>query len=71
VIAAIQGLPPFKGITGTYAFNEKGDPVPATYFVLQANVADWNANDVGHPIGRGTAAIGWYVEKRSPGFAFQ
>jgi ABC-type branched-subunit amino acid transport system substrate-binding protein len=44
VIAAIQSLPPFKGITGTYAFNEKGDPVPATYFVLQANVADWNEN---------------------------
>jgi ABC-type branched-subunit amino acid transport system substrate-binding protein len=46
VLDAVRSLPPYAGITGTYAFNENGDPVPATYFVLQANVADWNANEL-------------------------
>jgi ABC-type branched-subunit amino acid transport system substrate-binding protein len=46
VLAAMQELEPYEGITGTYAFDEKGDPNPATYFVLKANVADWNANEL-------------------------
>ena len=46
VLAALKDLDPYEGITGTYAFNENGDPNPATYFVLQANVADWNANEL-------------------------
>jgi ABC-type branched-subunit amino acid transport system substrate-binding protein len=46
VLNALRNLDPYEGITGTYDFNEIGDPVPATYFVLQANVADWNANEL-------------------------
>ncbi|MFV9504888.1 MAG: branched-chain amino acid ABC transporter substrate-binding protein [Oscillochloridaceae bacterium umkhey_bin13] len=46
VLAALKSLPAYEGITGTYAFNEVGDPNPATYFVLRANVADWNSNEL-------------------------
>jgi ABC-type branched-subunit amino acid transport system substrate-binding protein len=46
VLDALNNLDAYEGITGTYDFNEIGDPVPATYFVLQANVADWNANEL-------------------------
>ncbi|NJN15244.1 MAG: ABC transporter substrate-binding protein, partial [Oscillochloris sp.] len=46
VVEALKNLDPYEGITGTYSFNEKGDPNPATYFVLQANAADWQANTV-------------------------
>jgi ABC-type branched-subunit amino acid transport system substrate-binding protein len=46
VLAAMGELGTYEGITGSYEFNEKGDPVVATYFVLQANVADWNANEL-------------------------
>jgi ABC-type branched-subunit amino acid transport system substrate-binding protein len=46
VLAALKELQGYEGITGTYSFNDKGDPNPATYFVLQANIADWNANEV-------------------------
>ncbi|PDW02220.1 branched-chain amino acid ABC transporter substrate-binding protein [Candidatus Viridilinea mediisalina] len=46
VLEAMRGLPPFAGITGDYSFNANGDPDPATYFVLQANIADWNANEL-------------------------
>jgi branched-chain amino acid transport system substrate-binding protein len=44
VLAAMEELGVYEGITGTYEFNEEGDPVEATYYVLQANVDDWNAN---------------------------
>ncbi|PDV97610.1 branched-chain amino acid ABC transporter substrate-binding protein [Candidatus Chloroploca asiatica] len=44
VLEELKGLAGYEGITGDYTFNENGDPNPATYFVLQANVADWNAN---------------------------
>ncbi len=44
VLEQIKALTAFKGITGTYTFSAKGDPNPATYFVLQVNAADWNAN---------------------------
>jgi ABC-type branched-subunit amino acid transport system substrate-binding protein len=46
VVAAVSSSPNVQGITGTYIFNEKGDIETATYFVLQANVADWNANEL-------------------------
>ncbi len=46
VLAAVKDLGAYEGITGSYDFNEKGDPNPATYFVLKANVADWNANEL-------------------------
>jgi ABC-type branched-subunit amino acid transport system substrate-binding protein len=45
-VQAIRGLPPFPGITGTYDFNEKGDPTIATYFVLKVNASDWNKNEL-------------------------
>ena len=44
VLAALKSLPNLSGITGDYKFNTKGDPETATYFVLQANTKDWNAN---------------------------
>ncbi|NJO04961.1 MAG: branched-chain amino acid ABC transporter substrate-binding protein, partial [Chloroflexaceae bacterium] len=46
VIAALTELEAYAGITGAYSFNAQGDPDPATYYVLQANVADWNANEL-------------------------
>lgn len=46
VLEAIKGLPALTGITGTYKFNDKGDPELATYFVLKVNVTDWNANEL-------------------------
>ncbi|NTW98253.1 MAG: ABC transporter substrate-binding protein, partial [Oscillochloris sp.] len=44
VLAAMKEIGAYKGITGTYDFNAKGDSKLATYYVLQANIADWNAN---------------------------
>lgn len=35
VSAAVRGLKNFKGVTGSIAFDNKGDPVKAKYFVLQ------------------------------------
>jgi ABC-type branched-subunit amino acid transport system substrate-binding protein len=46
VVESIFGLPLLSGLTGSFEFNDKGDPETATYFVLQANVADWNANEL-------------------------
>jgi ABC-type branched-subunit amino acid transport system substrate-binding protein len=46
VLAAMEDLGVYEGITGTYEFNDKGDPVEAVYYVLQANVDDWNANEL-------------------------
>ncbi|MDQ7828711.1 MAG: branched-chain amino acid ABC transporter substrate-binding protein [Armatimonadota bacterium] len=37
----------FKGLTQTYTFDEKGDPTPATYFVIRIESADpakWGQN---------------------------
>ena len=48
----MRTLGAYKGITGTYEFNAKGDPVKGTYFVLQVSTeagapADvWNKNAV-------------------------
>ncbi len=44
VVTAMKALPLLGGITGSYQFNAKGDITKATYYVLQANTADWNAN---------------------------
>jgi ABC-type branched-subunit amino acid transport system substrate-binding protein len=46
VLAAMDNLEPYEGITGTYEFNEEGDPIEATYYVLQVNVEDWDANEL-------------------------
>jgi len=46
VVEALRDLASYEGITGTYTFDEDGDPDPATYYVLQVNVEDWNANEV-------------------------
>lgn len=46
VVEAIRSAGGYEGITGTYNFNATGDPVPATYFVIKVNAADWNANAI-------------------------
>ncbi|BCX04954.1 MAG: hypothetical protein KatS3mg053_2892 [Candidatus Roseilinea sp.] len=52
VVQAIRDAGEYKGITGAYTFNAKGDPVTSTYFVLQVSDKDgepgevWNANAV-------------------------
>ncbi|RRR71324.1 MAG: branched-chain amino acid ABC transporter substrate-binding protein [Candidatus Viridilinea halotolerans] len=46
VLDAMRAMTPFAGITGDYSFNAKGDPDPATYFVLKANLEDWDANEL-------------------------
>lgn len=52
VLAAMKALAPYDGITGSYDFNDKGDPINGTYFVLQvsseAGAAEevWNKNSV-------------------------
>jgi branched-chain amino acid transport system substrate-binding protein len=42
-------LKEFPGITGTFTFNEIGDPEKAQYFVIQVKSADptaWSSNEV-------------------------
>ncbi len=52
VVEALRNLDPYEGITGTYEFNDIGDPTEATYFVLQVNYdpdnpeEGWNENAV-------------------------
>ncbi|GIV84961.1 MAG: hypothetical protein KatS3mg052_1968 [Candidatus Roseilinea sp.] len=52
VVQAIRDAGEYKGITGAYTFNAKGDPVTSTYFVLQVSDKDgepgevWNENAV-------------------------
>ena len=49
VSEAVRALKDFKGITGTFTFNEIGDPAKALYFVIQvksANPADWSKNEI-------------------------
>ncbi len=52
VLEALRNLDAYEGITGTYEFNEIGDPTEATYFVLQVNYdpdnpeEGWNKNAV-------------------------
>jgi branched-chain amino acid transport system substrate-binding protein len=47
VAKAIRALRDYQGITGTFNFNENGDPDPARYFVFQVVSVDpnaWNQN---------------------------
>jgi branched-chain amino acid transport system substrate-binding protein len=47
VVTAVRNIKGFKGITATYTFDAKGDPVPAVYFVIQvvsADPAKWGQN---------------------------
>jgi branched-chain amino acid transport system substrate-binding protein len=49
VAKAIRALKDFAGITGTFTFNEIGDPVTAQYFVIQVMSADpakWSDNAI-------------------------
>ncbi len=49
VAQAIRALKDFPGITGTFTFNEIGDPTVAQYFVIKVNSADpakWSSNSV-------------------------
>jgi branched-chain amino acid transport system substrate-binding protein len=47
VAEMVRSTENFEGITGTYTFNDIGDPTSAKYFVLQvasADPAEWNTN---------------------------
>ena len=49
IVKAIRELKDFAGITGTFTFNQIGDPTVAQYFVLQVKSADpnqWSQNTV-------------------------
>ncbi len=49
VAKAVRELDEFKGITGTFSFNEIGDPKKALYFVIQVQSKDpskWSENKV-------------------------
>lgn len=49
VVAAVRATDAYDGITGTYTFDGNGDPVLATYVILQVNSADpvdWSTNEV-------------------------
>ncbi len=49
VAQAVRALKDFKGITGTFTFNNIGDPEKALYFVIQVESADpakWSDNQV-------------------------
>ncbi len=49
VTKAVRALKEFQGITGTFTFNEIGDPEKAQYFVIQVKSADpneWSSNEV-------------------------
>ena len=49
VAKAVRELKDFQGITGSFTFNEIGDPEKALYFVIQvkdADAANWSMNEV-------------------------
>jgi branched-chain amino acid transport system substrate-binding protein len=49
VCKAVRALQDFKGITGNYTFNAKGDPVMGKYFVMQVTSPDpskWAMNRI-------------------------
>ncbi len=49
VAQAVRDLKDFKGITGTFTFNDIGDPEKALYFVIQVESADpvkWSENKI-------------------------
>ena len=52
VAKAIRALKDYRGITGTYNFNIKGDLSPAQYYVYQVVATDpggWNQNPIAGP----------------------
>jgi ABC-type branched-subunit amino acid transport system substrate-binding protein len=46
VLAAMDNLEPYEGITGTYEFNEEGDPMEAAYYAFEVNTENWDANEL-------------------------
>jgi branched-chain amino acid transport system substrate-binding protein len=49
VAQAIRALRDFPGITGTFTFNDIGDPLSSQYFIIQVKSSDpakWNENTV-------------------------
>jgi ABC-type branched-subunit amino acid transport system substrate-binding protein len=46
VLAAMENLEPYEGITGTYEFNEEGDPLEASYYAFEVNTENWDANEL-------------------------
>lgn len=49
VARAIRALKDYEGITGTFSFNNQGDPAPAQYYVYQVSSVDaasWDQNMV-------------------------
>jgi len=49
VASAVRALQDFKGITGTFNFNERGDPVLAKYFVYKVDMLNpdlWDRNEI-------------------------
>lgn len=48
VLEAMKEIGPYEGVTGTTTFDEKGDRVPATYFVIEVKASDpaqWDAQN--------------------------
>lgn len=49
VTNAVRNIKGFKGLTATYTFDAKGDPVPAVYFVIKivsSDPAKWGQNQL-------------------------
>jgi branched-chain amino acid transport system substrate-binding protein len=49
VVNAIRTLKDYKGITGTYTFNDQGDPTRARYYVyrvVSVDAAKWDQNSI-------------------------
>lgn len=49
IAAAVRATENYDGITGTYTFDDNGDPELATYVILQvksADPAEWSSNEV-------------------------
>ena len=49
VVNAIRALKDYKGITGTYSFNDQGDLTLATYYVykvVSVDAANWDQNSI-------------------------
>ena len=49
VSKAVRAMQEYKGITGSFTFNEIGDPMKALYFVIQVKNADpakWSENEI-------------------------
>jgi ABC-type branched-subunit amino acid transport system substrate-binding protein len=72
VLEAMQNLEPYEGITGTYEFNEEGDPIEAAYYAFEVNTENWDENELalrlllGPPEDDGAAAEGEMTEEEAP-----